>query len=98
MQNKNDAITLSRAQQLLDEFFRPQEAILRMNLLKDTLNKSKRKAEITLEAFYLSTRPRDRISYLFNFETDEEAKKAIKDFEKNLLAEKKKKDEAKKLK
>jgi hypothetical protein len=52
---------------LLDQFYNPFEVVLRLNLYKDRINTSKRRAAgVPLHAFYLNVSENERLAYLFD--------------------------------
>ena len=62
---------------LLTQFYNPYEVVLRLNIYKDKINISKRRAAgIPLHAFYLNVSQNDRLAYLFDI--DEPDKKKLR--------------------
>lgn len=62
---------------LLSQFFDPYEVVLRLNIYKDRINTSKRRAQgVPLHAFYLNVSQNERLAYLFDI--DEPEKKKLK--------------------
>lgn len=52
---------------LLDQFYNPFEVVLRLNLYKDRINTSKRRAAgVPLHAFYMNVPQSERLAYLFD--------------------------------
>lgn len=52
---------------LLNEFYDPHDMVLRLNLYKDRINTSKRRAAgVPLHAFYMNVPQAERLAYLFD--------------------------------
>lgn len=67
----------SNVSMLLSQFFDPYEVVLRLNIYKDRINTSKRRAQgVPLHAFYLNVSQNERLAYLFDI--DEPEKKKLK--------------------
>ena len=72
---------------LLDQFYNPFEVVLRLNLYKDRINTSKRRAAgVPLHAFYMNVPQNERMAYLFDIHEPDTRKlknDTLKDQEEN---------------
>ena len=60
---------------LLDQFYNPFEVVLRLNLYKDRINTSRRRAAgVPLHAFYLNVSQNERLAYLFDIDEPDKRK------------------------
>lgn len=60
---------------LLNQFYDSYEVVLRLNIYKDKINTSKRRAQgVPLHAFYLNVSQNERLAYLFDIEEPEKKK------------------------
>lgn len=84
----------AKVSMLLNQFYDPYEVVLRLNLYKDRINTSKRRAAgVPLHAFYLNVSQNERLAYLFDIHEPEKKKLSAtdgpKDKEENLSEAKK---------
>lgn len=56
----------ARAAQLLNEFFNMDNLAIRLIIYKDTINKSKRKANVPLQTFYVNIPYYERLVHMFD--------------------------------